>query len=73
MSLRTGEGRIVGDLVATFLWSAVDLAHGEIFLQNVCRTLHLSAHAASYGNLPAAYAPAKRAAASYFEPFKNAG
>jgi hypothetical protein len=43
------------------------------FLQSVCRTLHLSAHASSYGNLPAAYAPAKRAAASYFEPFKNAG
>ena len=43
------------------------------FLQSVCRTLHLSAHAASYGNLLAAYAPAKRAAASYFEPLKNAG
>ena len=62
----------------TLSWSHYILLVGianvsERLMQSVCRTLHLSAHAASYGNLPAAYAPAKRAAASYFEPFKNAG
>ena len=70
------------DVPFTLSWSHYILLVGianvseclvQLFLQNVCRTLHLSAHAASYGNLPAAYAPAKRAAASYFEPFKNAG
>jgi len=70
------------DVPFTLSWSHYILLVGianvserlvQPFLQNVCRTLHLSAHAASYGNLLAAYAPAKRAAASYFEPLKNAG
>ena len=70
------------DVPFTLSWSHYILLVGianvseclvQLFLQNVCRTLHLSAHAASYGNLPAAYAPAKRAAACYFKPFKNAG
>ena len=70
------------DVPFTLSWSHYILLVGianvserlmQPFLQIVCRTLHLGAHAASYGNLPAAYTPAKRAAASYFEPFKNAG
>ena len=66
------------DVPFTLSWSHYILLVGianvsERLMQSVCRTLHLSAHAASYGNLPAAYTPAKRAAASYFEPFKNAG
>ena len=69
------------DVPFTLSWSHYILLVGianvserlvQPFLQNVCSTLHLSAHAASYGNLPAAYAPAKCAAASYFEPLKNA-
>ena len=76
------EGMNDADVPFTLSWSHYILLVGianvserlvQPFLQNVCRTLHLSAHAASYGNLPAAYAPAKRATASYFEPFKNAG
>ena len=70
------------DVPFTLSWSHYILLVGianvserlvQPFLQNVCRTLHLSAHAASYGNLLAAYATAKRAEASYFEPLKNAG